>query len=60
MEKRKFTYAHPNIIEEKRIKEVRALSYLERLERLFVLIEISQTMSKASKSNLTQDARTNS
>ena len=56
MEKRKFTYAHPSIIEEKRIKEVRALSYQERLERLFVLIEVSRSMKEASKSKLNKDA----
>lgn len=56
MEKGKITYADPHIIEEKRIKEVRSLSYLERLERLFVLIDVSQRLQKASKSKLNQDA----
>lgn len=60
MGKGKFTYADPSIIEEKRIKEVRALSYLERLERLFVLIETSQFLRQASKSKLNQDASRNS
>lgn len=42
MEKRKFTYAEPRIIEEKRIKEIRNLSYLERLNRLFAILESSR------------------
>jgi hypothetical protein len=50
MEKRKFTYADPSIIEEKRIKEVRALSYQERLERLFAILESSRIF-KTSKIN---------
>ncbi|WP_373521202.1 hypothetical protein [Aquiflexum sp.] len=60
MEKRKFTYADPSIIEEKRINEVRALSYQERLKRLFILIEISRSMRDAPKTQLNQDATTNS
>jgi hypothetical protein len=36
-------------VEEKGIAEIKSLSYLERLERLMILIEVSHTLNKVNK-----------
>lgn len=47
--KAKLNHAHPDILEAARIKEIKALSYLERLERLMAIIEISYALKNALK-----------
>lgn len=37
--------ANINILERKRIEEIKSLSYFERLERLMILIEVSYTLN---------------
>ena len=49
MGKSKLSYAHPKIAEEKRVTEIKSLSYLERLERLMSIMEVSYMMSTATK-----------
>ncbi|MFD2938905.1 hypothetical protein [Flavobacterium notoginsengisoli] len=38
------SFGNPKELEAKRIAEIKSLSYLERLERLMVLIEVSYTL----------------
>ncbi len=45
----KLNHGHPDILEAKRIKEIKALSYLERLERLMVIIEVSYALKNAPR-----------
>jgi len=52
MKKSKLTHLNPQESEQKRIEEVRKLSYTQRLERLFVLIEISYWSKTNTKPNL--------
>ncbi|QSW89836.1 hypothetical protein J0383_03230 [Flavobacterium endoglycinae] len=40
-------FGPPEELETKRILEVRSLSYLERLERLMAIIEVSHTLNTA-------------
>jgi hypothetical protein len=44
MEKSILNHGSPKIIEAKRIAEIKSLSYVERLERLFAIIEVSYMM----------------
>jgi hypothetical protein len=47
MEKSILNHGSPKIIEAKRIAEIKSLSYVERLERLFAIIEVSYMMRNA-------------
>ncbi|MFD1604940.1 hypothetical protein ACFSJW_05555 [Flavobacterium artemisiae] len=47
MEESVLRYGTPEELEAKRIAEIKALSYLERLERLMAIIEVSYTLKKA-------------
>ncbi|MBL0737124.1 hypothetical protein JI750_09530 [Flavobacterium sp. GN10] len=40
-------FGDPKELEAKRIAEIKSLSYLERLERLMALIEVSYTLKTA-------------
>lgn len=48
MEKSILNHASPKVLEEKRIAEIKSLSYVERLERLFAIIEVSYMMRNAA------------
>ncbi len=41
------SFGTPKELEAKRIAEIKSLSYLERLERLMVIIELSYTLKTA-------------
>ena len=56
----KLNYGPPEVLEAKRIAEIKSLSYVERLERLMVLIEISYMIRTAPKTNLKKHESTNS
>ncbi len=43
-------HGSPEVLEAKRIAEIKSLSYVERLERLFAIIEVSYMMRNAAKS----------
>lgn len=45
----KLRHGNPEILEQQRIEEIRNLSYQERLERLFALLELSNMLSQAEK-----------
>jgi hypothetical protein len=47
MKKSVLSFGSPQELEAKRIAEIKSLSYLERLERLMLLIEISYTLKTA-------------
>ena len=47
MEKSILNHGSPEILEAKRIAEIKSLSYVERLERLFAIIEVSYMMRNA-------------
>jgi len=47
MKKSVLSFGSPQDLEAKRIAEIKSLSYLERLERLMSLIEISYTLKTA-------------
>jgi len=51
MEKNKNIICEVNLkdTEQERINEVKSLSYLERLERLMILIEVSYTLKKVNR-----------
>ncbi|MFC4477723.1 hypothetical protein [Flavobacterium chungangensis] len=51
MEKNKNILCEVNLkdTEQERINEVKSLSYLERLERLMILIEVSYTLKKVNR-----------
>lgn len=49
METPKLYYGSPEKLEAQRIIEIKSLSYLERLERLMILIELSYTLKNAPK-----------
>ncbi|MBO9585543.1 MAG: hypothetical protein J7574_15365 [Flavobacterium sp.] len=40
-------FGSPKELEAKRIAEIKSLSYLERLERLMAIIEVSHTLKSA-------------
>lgn len=42
-------HGSPEVLEAKRIAEIKSLSYVERLERLFAIIEVSYMMRNAAK-----------
>ncbi|PJJ08870.1 hypothetical protein CLU83_2175 [Flavobacterium sp. 1] len=42
-------HGSPEVLEAKRIAEIKSLSYVERLERLFTIIEVSYMMRNAAK-----------
>lgn len=46
----KLNHDKPEKLEAKRIEEVKSLSYIERLERLMAIIELSYTLKNAPKS----------
>jgi hypothetical protein len=48
MEKSILNHGSPEVLEAKRIAEVKSLSYVERLERLFAIIEVSYLMRNAA------------
>lgn len=50
MEKSILNHGSPKVLEARRIAEIKSLSYVERLERLFVIIEVSYMMRSAAKS----------
>ncbi|WP_162847894.1 hypothetical protein [Flavobacterium zhairuonense] len=41
------SFGTPQELEAKRIREIKSLSYLERLERLMAIIEVSYTLKTA-------------
>jgi len=47
MKNKVLSFGTPKDLEAKRIAEIKTLSYLERLERLMSLIEISYTLKTA-------------
>ncbi len=49
MEFAKLNHGQPEKLEAKRIAEIKLLSYLERLERLMTIIEISYKLKNAPK-----------
>jgi hypothetical protein len=49
MEKNILNHGSPEVLEAKRIAEIKSLSYVERLERLFAIIEVSYMMRNAAK-----------
>lgn len=49
MENIKFNHAPPKVLEAKRIAEIKSLSYLERLERLMAILEVSYMFKTAKK-----------
>lgn len=49
MQKLKLNNNHPAILESNRIAEIKSLSYLERLERLMVILELSYKLKTAKK-----------
>ena len=51
MEKSKLNNAHPQELEKRRIAEIKALSYVQRLERLMAILELSYMMKNAGKSS---------
>jgi hypothetical protein len=52
-------HASPEILEARRIAEIKALSYEERLERLFVIMEVSYMMRVAYENQKKIDERAN-
>lgn len=49
MKKDVLNFGTPKELEAKRIAEIKSLSYLERLERLFTIIEVSYILRTANK-----------
>jgi hypothetical protein len=49
MENIKFNHASPKVLETKRIAEIKSLSYLERLERLMAILEVSYMFKTAKR-----------
>ncbi|PWA09305.1 hypothetical protein [Flavobacterium laiguense] len=49
MEKSILNHGSPEVLEARRIAEIKSLSYVERLERLFAIIEVSYMMRNAAK-----------
>jgi hypothetical protein len=49
MEKNKINEPGINTVESKRIADVKSMSYLERLERLMITIEVSYTLRIANE-----------
>lgn len=49
MEKNKINESGINTVESKRIVNVKSMSYLERLERLMITIEVSYTLRIANE-----------
>jgi len=47
MKKAILNHGNPNELEAKRIAEIKALSYAERLERLMAIIEVSYALKNA-------------
>jgi hypothetical protein len=45
----KLNHASPEVLESQRIAEIKSLSYLERLERLMAIIELSYMLTTAPK-----------
>jgi hypothetical protein len=54
-------HGSPEALETKRIAEIKSLSYVERLERLFAIIEVSYVMRNAAKNQnkITENEPTN-
>ncbi|MCW3074341.1 MAG: hypothetical protein JWP69_1410 [Flaviaesturariibacter sp.] len=55
MKKSKLNFMPPELAEAKRIAEIQSLSYVERLERLFALMELTRLL-QTSKSNTSAEA----
>lgn len=49
MKKEILHHGHPKEKEAKRITEIKSLTYVERLERLLAIIELSYTLKNAPK-----------
>lgn len=49
MKKNNSFYANPEVHQARRIEEIKALSYEDRIKRLFALIEISFKIKNANK-----------
>jgi hypothetical protein len=45
----KLNHGHPDVLEQQRIQEIRSLTYLQRLERLFAILELSFKLQQAAK-----------
>jgi hypothetical protein len=45
----KLNHGLPEVLEAKRIAEIKSLSYFQRLERLLAIIEVSYTLKNAPK-----------
>jgi hypothetical protein len=54
MNKNKLDHDRPDVLESQRMAEIKALSYLERLERLMAILEVSYMLQIASKLNNSQ------
>jgi hypothetical protein len=61
MEKGVLNHGSPEVLEAKRIAEIKSLSYVERLERLFAIIEVSYMMRNAAnnQNKITKNEPTN-
>lgn len=49
MKKSILSHGDPKVLEAKRIVEIKALSYLQRLERLMTMLELSYKLRTAEK-----------
>ncbi|WP_394758393.1 hypothetical protein [Flavobacterium sp.] len=49
MRSSKLNYGDPKSLENKRLDEIKKLSYLERLERLFAILEVTYMLKTAKK-----------
>ncbi|WP_431244806.1 hypothetical protein ACQ9BO_11450 [Flavobacterium sp. P21] len=57
MEKIVLNFGSPKELEAKRIAEIKSLSYLERLERLMILIEVSSTLKKVNEISIKNQSK---
>lgn len=60
MKKSKLNHAHPQELEKRRIAEIKALSYVQRLERLMAILELSYMIKQAGKSTVKNNEPANS
>jgi hypothetical protein len=49
MKKSKLNHNAPDILESQRIAEIKSMSYLQRLERLMAILEVSYMLKTAKK-----------
>ena len=49
MEISKLNHGNPKLLENRRLAEIKNLSYIERLERLFAILEVTYMLQTAKK-----------